>query len=355
MELYVKNSEYEQIAVIDSFVSLIWTKRYYNCGDFELMISAEAGLLDVLKKDYFLTREDDDSVMVIEKIVVQTDAENGNYFLISGRSLESILHRRIFIQQYYLHSTGTLAELVQALVTECTTNKDSTQAHPRTYRQIAGLTVDTSSSFSGEMDVQFTGDTLLNAIISVCQPSEVGIKMTLEGSTLLLSLYQGSESEAIFSPEFDNLVNSKYTEDNSQYANYAKILGEGEGSSRTGAEVLLFNPDVNPPTGLALHELYVDARNVSSNGGEINHYEYSRMLAQKGYDALSEHIVQKSFEAEVEPRMTYHYKTDYDLGDVVTVVNEYGVTANPRIIEIIESWDATGYKVIPTFDELEVL
>lgn len=359
MEIYVLDSrnDYTPVGVIDSYTSLIWTKRYYNYGDFELYLPASDNLLDILRPDFFLTRDDDDSVMVIEKIQIQTDAENGDYFLVSGRSLESILLRRIFEQQFVYESTGTLADAVSAFVTECTTNHDASHAHPYTYRQIAGLTVDTSSSFDGTMQIQFTGDTLLSAIIAVCKQREIGFKLTLQDSTMLLSLYQGNDvsDNVIFSTEFDNLVSSKYLYDTTNLANSIAVFGEGEGDQRKKYYRLFFNRDVNPESGLDLRELYVDARNISSNNGEIDNNAYFAMLAQKADEVHANHDISQSFESEIEPRMTFDYKKDYNLGDIVTVQNDYGITAKPRIIEIIENWSDEGYKVIPTFDVLEVV
>ena len=348
MDVYVLNASYEPVAVIDSFKSLIWTKRYFACGDFELYIPADKSLLEYLQPDNFLVRDDDDSVMVIEKLLLQTDAESGDFFIVSGRSLESILYRRIFNRQFLLDNTGSMSAAIQAMVTECTT----VHSGSGTYRQIPGLTV-AVNSFSGNMKVQFTGQTLLDAIISICQPKGLGVKMTISGSNLLISVYEGSEVNVTFSPEFDNLINSKYSYDKTNFANTAIVAGEGQGSARRWVTVINV-PFAVRPSGLALREMFVDARDVSSNDGEISQSDYNDMLIARGDEQLAEHTVTESFEAEIEPRMTYQYKRDYNLGDIVTVVNEYGVTAKPRIVEIIESWDDTGYTAIPTFDSLEI-
>lgn len=45
---------------------------------------------------------------------------------------------------------------------------------------------------------------------------------------------------------------------------------------------------------------------------------------------------------------------DYFLGDVVQVINEYGISAAPRIVEIIESEDENGKSTVPTFSTWEV-
>lgn len=350
MELLILNKSFQPVSIIEGYTSLIWTKRYYGYGDFELYIPADPALLDVLKTDYFITRSDDESVMIIEKIEIKTDVENGDYFIITGRSLESILMRRIFDMQYIFDSTYSLAIVVQSFVIYCTTNRDL----PRTYRQIPNLTVDTSSNFDGTMKVQFTGDTLYSAIVSVCQPRDVGFKITLSGNQMTLYLYQGEEVDVEFSQDFDNLISSDYKRDTSDIANYIYVAGEGEGMNRRIFRRAFFNLE-NPKSGLDLHEVWVDARNISSNSGAISTPDYEKMLEQRAYEAYAEHSIDESFEAEVEPQITFEYKTDWNLGDIVTVKNAYGVTSKPRIVEIIECWDETGYSVIPTFDSLEVV
>ena len=65
MDIYVLNKNLETVAIIDTYKSLIWTKRYYTYGDFELYVPADKELLNYLKEDYLLVRDDDDSVMII--------------------------------------------------------------------------------------------------------------------------------------------------------------------------------------------------------------------------------------------------------------------------------------------------
>ena len=49
MDLYITNTKFELVGVIDSYTSLIWTERYNNCGDFEIMISANDKNIDILQ------------------------------------------------------------------------------------------------------------------------------------------------------------------------------------------------------------------------------------------------------------------------------------------------------------------
>lgn len=342
MDLYILNSNYIPVAVIDSYKSLIWTTRYYTYGDFELYVPADKNLLDYLKQDYFVIREDDSSVMIIEKIEITTSVEEGDFFIISGRSLESILTRRIIWEQTNLSTTVT--DGINQLITQ------NMMTYGRRY--ISNMSIDTSFSKSNTLNVQFTGDNLMDAIGEICTQFEIGFRITLNNGQFIFSCYEGEEVDVTFSPEFDNLINSDYSSDMMSYANVALVAGEGQGINRTTAEIWT-TPDV--PDGLNRREIYVDARDISSNDGAIPSITYREKLLQRGEEKLlSEHPLTKSFEGEIEPNMTYEYKRDYNLGDVVTVVNEYGISAKPRIVEIIENWDETGYTVIPTFEEWEV-
>jgi pyruvate/oxaloacetate carboxyltransferase len=69
-------------------------------------------------------------------------------------------------------------------------------------------------------------------------------------------------------------------------------------------------------------------------------------------EKLSEATATEAFEGDVES--TYEYKTDWNIGDIVQIENEFGITATSRIIEVIESEDASGHKIIPTFEKWEV-
>lgn len=76
----------------------------------------------------------------------------------------------------------------------------------------------------------------------------------------------------------------------------------------------------------------------------------SSYLINRGYTALGEHGAVISFEGSIEPSTTFVYKQDYFLGDMVTVENEFGISASVRIMEVVEVFDDNGYSVEPTFE-----
>lgn len=341
MEIYVLNSSFEQIAIIDTFKSLLWVTRYFEPGDFELYVPADNQLLDILKFGYYLTREDDDTVMLIEKIEIQTDAENGNFFIVSGRSLESILDRRIIWEQTNVNAKACKATftLLQKNVIEPSVSD----------RKISNFTIDTSSEdlVDSVLTQQFTGNGLLETIVNIAKQFGFGWRIKLVDKKFVYSCYLRDEVDVTFSPEFDNLINSNYQCDQKALKTIALIAGEGEGIARKTATY-------GTGSGLARRELYVDARDISSNGGEIQAAEYTELLQSRGKEKLSENVISQNFDGSIEPSTTYVYRKDYDVGNIVSIENEYGIVAKPRIVEIIESWDDNGYSVVPTFEKWEV-
>ena len=88
MELLVLNTDFESIAVIDTYESMIWTDRYNSYGDFEIFFAMDTQLLQYLKEDYYLWLKDSEHCMIIEDIKINADTEEGNHLIVTGRSLE---------------------------------------------------------------------------------------------------------------------------------------------------------------------------------------------------------------------------------------------------------------------------
>ena len=79
---------------------------------------------------------------------------------------------------------------------------------------------------------------------------------------------------------------------------------------------------------------------------------YMPYLLERGYEKLAEYGYVTSFEGTIEPNTTFRYKVDYELGDLVTVQNEFGISEAVRIAEVVEVWDDNGYAVEPKFEKI---
>lgn len=345
MVVYVHNPQLERIGVIDTQSSIIWTNRYYSPGDFELYLSATTDNLELLKMGNIVVRDGyEDNAMVIEKIIIDTDAENGNYITVSGRCLKSLLYRRIIWQQTSL--TGYLESCISRILEEnAVAPEDSDRAIPGLKN---GNTLESGASIS----TQATGDNLGETIEAMCQNAGIGwdIQLDLDRKGYTFILYRGVDRSydqhevpyVVFSNEFENLLKTTYTFDKTKFGNVAEVAGEGEGTDRKVVTL-------GDAKGLDRYEVYVDARDVSSNNGETPIADYNEQLIQRGQEKLAEADYTENFEGEVSYGYTYEFGKDYFLGDIVEVVNEYGMAASTRILEIIQSEDESGIYTIPTF------
>lgn len=349
MDLYILDHDRDCIGIIDDAESVIWTPKYDMAGDFEVYAYASTKNLSLLQSGNYVSRLDDDMVGVIDKIVLTTDEDAGDHITATGKDLSGLLGRRIVWNQTIL--TGTVEAAIRQLVTE------NVISPTKTTRAIPKFILGELNNFTEKIEKQVTGDNLLNAIVEICQSFEYGFKVTMDSNkNFVFNLYKGTDRSdqqsdvprVNFSPEFDNITASEYVWDETTYKNVALVAGEGEGTARKTMAV-------GDSSGLSRYEMYVDARNLSTNKGEITETEYMSQLRQKGLETLSENGKFETFVGEIIPGFTYHYKLDYFLGDVVTVTNEFGIKAAARIVAIIECEDATGHKTVPTFEHWRVI
>ena len=77
------------------------------------------------------------------------------------------------------------------------------------------------------------------------------------------------------------------------------------------------------------------------------------LLDQRGAEELAENVYMKAFTGEIEARKTFVYGEDFVKGDLVQIVNEYGMESKVRVSEIMRVQDTNGYSMYPTFQVLE--
>lgn len=352
MDLMVLNTNLDAITVVDIYQSFIWTDRYYEYGDFELYAPMSTDLLDQFKQDYYIQRRDSDRLMIIEKILIETDTEDGDYITITGRSLESILERRVIWGQTMV--AGYLQDAIEILLDDAIINP----ANPN--RKIPNFIFKASTDpriTALKIDAQYTGDNLYDVIRQLCEERGIGFKITLNDSKqFVFELYMGTDRSydqtsvpyVVFSPSFDNIISSNYVESKTSLKNVALIAGEGEGSARKYAAS-------GNTSGLNRRELFVDARDISSDIGDgqtLTSEEYTNLLIQRGKEKLAENIDVVSFEGQMETSIMYKYGVDFFQGDIVQIENEYGHNDKVRVLEVVTSENEEGVSVYPTFKTL---
>ena len=349
---YLLDKNMELKRIIDTYKSAIWTERYYESGDFELYIPATLEIIADLNFDndgstqYICRADDTTKCAMIESVKITTDAENGNYITVSGRTLEALAFRRVAISQ--VTYTGSATKTIERLIQKNIIAPDVAG------RQIANVSFKNSVTDSDRpLSNQYCGDNIGEAVEAICKTIHTGYRANFDFENKAIefevyegidrTLYQYDVPPVIFSTEFNNLLSSNYTVSVENWKNNALAIGEGQGTNRLRVEFGEYN------TGIERREVYINEQQSSTNGGEISRGAYMQILYDKGYQACAENRPERETEADVAPNYGFELNKDYFLGDLVSVSNEYGITITPRIVETIEAQDDNGYSIIPTF------
>ena len=345
MNFYLLDKNLKRIEIIEQYRSFIWTNRYYTPGDFELYTPATKSLLAKIKRDYFIMRSDDlTQAMIIQNYTITTDVENGDYLTITGKSLKSILERRIIWPQTTIN--GNLETQMRKLVTQNAISPTDSN------RVISRLELGPTIGLTQTIKAQFTGDNLSEVLTEIGQTYGIGhdVKLDYENKKFKFVLLQGknrsynqsTNARVVFSNAFENLLTTNYAYNSENFKSLVFVAGEGQGKTRKTVQVGTGN-DLNR------FEIYLDARDVSSNDGAIGTNEYNQLLFERGVQELADKTINEEVSGEVVSNFTYKLNQNYYLGDIVEVRNDYGVRMAPRIIEVIECHDENGYTCVPTF------
>lgn len=367
IEVYKMTAEGEKLtialeAVCDSFSSLLWDIEYYQCGKFEVYIAANPRNIEIFKTGRIVGRDDDkEHFGLIESVKIETDAEDGDYLIVSGRFLMCLLERRIIYPTCSFTSQISYSEIVRSVVSQNAISDDN--------RRIPGLSLGSvrGDCWCQTTKLQVSYDNLMRWIYTVCE--KVGgtanirlHKISGELYEMVLDLSEGTDRSIsqienphiIFSDGYTNLLSFTYSSDISAQRNFAYILGKGEGEERKRTTYF----DGDEPSFLERYEVYVDAKDMADEQQEngetkpISDDEYIELLKERGKENII--LPMTASESQIAVQSTqFRYNADYFVGDYVTVEHRrFGLRQDKiQIIGMIESFDQNGRNLTPTFKE----
>lgn len=326
MIINVLNTRFEKVAVIDEFNSLMWCVRFNSVGALDLEIEATTKNLQIFKKGFYISRNDDSHIFRIEAIEINTNEDGNNTLLIGALDLISILNQRVITNNINLNQD--LKTYIQTLIdNEC--SGDRSFGYP--------IEIETTENTITHRET--TSNYVADEIFKICKNENLFCNFQFDKNTFKLSISkikdrsiaQMENIKIVFSVENDNLISSKYKVDTTEYKNAVFIYKKDD---------LINGVFVGEAKGIERRETIIESSDNESD------------LIYKGEQALLDLNVTSSFESEVD-YTNYKYKNDYNVGDIITIRNEFGISANAQITEIIETWDKEGYSLEPVFEMYE--
>lgn len=381
MQLFVLDKSFEVVSLCDTFSSLIWTERYSGYGDFELYLPASIENINMFPRGFYLSLieppvydkngkkiEVRNDVMIVEKTELSTDLEEGDRLVVSGRSLESLLLRRVIPKKVKYESIDP-REIIKTILNEniIEPSEPARKIHNFKIAMDSSQRPDTKDKRTYEFD----GDYVYDAIKTICDDYDWGFSLDLKTddnwrtSYLAFSTVYGTDRSyeqtknpyMVFSPRFDNLVSSDTIEDDTEFYNSAYVASTEETKDNKTRRLIKYVPNNSGRSEWDIRETFYTNSDAKLNDGNNNPRPDSDIyseLEKYGKDELKTQKSNDSFNAEIALLNSVQYHRDYDIGDLIQFDNVYGVNRTARITEYVRNEDDNGYREYPTFTPLSV-
>lgn len=365
MEVYILDSSYRRTTVVDRFESFIWTERWSDVGDFELLLSSTPVNRSIFVPNALLGINQSKRVMVVETIEDNTDAEGRTRLKIKGRSLEKILEDRVARSgNYNLEDDPAWNFIGDPVSAVLNMFAFSCIVGSVDRADIIPLVLDGTSYPTETIPIPTSNDgwlqkpaSLLSAIRDLCSSYDLGFRLYRNGDAgnLFFDVYTGNlrttqqtaVPAVIFTPELETLQNTTRLMTVEKAKNVAYVLNE------QGFVKVYLNSADPPPTGMDRRVLLVEPPKLtyeSVDNVEVlpTPAEITAYLIQAGKEELAKNRPLLAFDGEINQRSPYRYGVHYELGDIVEMRDGDGTGNNMRVTEQIFVHDGEGERSYPT-------
>lgn len=388
---YFLNQNFEVIHKLTQYESLMWVDKYDEPGNFEIYAPPTPEIKEAAQVNNYFKSDKSEHLMIIEKLETTVSPEDGERLIISGRSLESILDRRVLFLKCYFRDKNSEATPSSSTTVGADNLEDAIRQlleylfiSPVHWDNSTGTWVEATDRKVSNFVFQYTneeeissivlkdcefdkGENALNIVNKIVKQAGLGYKITLNSSNqFVFRLIKGanrctdqtSNPAVIFSTKFNNLKSSKFTDDfGENFRNF--VYTEGETYKSQKPTIV----ETGEATGLLRREVYVnssvqhetESSNVTHSGitkekKKLTEEEYQAALAEDAEKYYKKYASKTTLESEIEPRLTFQYGRDFAIGDILEVQDGTGNTGKVRCIEFIISHSHSGYEEYPTFE-----
>ena len=366
MDISILDSNFVAFLLIDDHIGINWSTRYNDTGNVELILPKTKEYGTLIDTDMYISIPESDYFMLITEINKQSNLTEGSQITIKGSTLDTLLSRRV-VHGSQTTFSGSIENVVFGLIrTNCIDVEDS-RKFPN-FKLVANSDSKLASIFVDEKD--YKGENLFDAIKTICQDKDVGFKMGVNSDNqIYFTLYMGTDRSwsqnavpsVVFSPEYENLISSNYTKNIVDYKTFSYV--EYTVTMKTMVEVK--DPDtgeteMKEEESKATYETTTQIEAASGYGrrettfkAEDENIEDQALAAATAIANAKKELIdankKEAFDGELSEEGQFMYGKDYNLGDIVQVIDEDGHEGTCRISEIVISEDRSGFFIVPTF------
>lgn len=309
----------EPIAVIEDYHQIEFEREFFTFGKFSMTMNFQQFNARTIEKGQIIGIALDetksfDRVFMVEQIELTQGANPVDELItVSGRDIGGMSQERLIVPDFlaaYDSFNGASESLMKYFVTR------HMVAAINPNRNIPNLFVKTDQGRGVVIDFQARYQVLSEALEEIGRNAEMGWDFFFEENTgtFQFDILLGNDltDSVFFDLDFESIITQKLLRTDWGTKNVAFIGGGGEGAARPVATTFL---GANAPTGFARREAWVDAQDTDDTA-------IPTILTTKGKSFLEETDIDEAVEVDINPFGPYSYRTDFDLGDAITVRNK---------------------------------
>lgn len=347
----VYNTSGELQAQIVDYLSLSYIKRVNDVGLLRLELNGEHSLLDILEDKWELEvwrKDSGDYVREITGIFRNIEWSHKEGEPIATLICPDLKHKLTWrIVAWYAGETNRSrfysqpAETIAKTIVDYNMTSNASVTNGRLREgEVAGISVETDGGGGNSIDAGLSYSMILDALQKIASIGGGDFDLVRVSPTESeFRWYDGQlgedkTSDVLIAISMGNMGNAEYIEERSGEKTVAIVGGKGEESDRdisvrTGANYSVSN-DI---------EVFVASTDVDA--GELN------ILGDRGDERLDELMARRAFTFDVLQTQGARYKSEYDLGDLVRVLNPYtSQEFSVKIAEVAISFDRNGNEKI---------
>jgi hypothetical protein len=357
MEVYILDSLNRRVSIVERYESFTWAERFKDLGDFEMVVHSNFDSRSSFVPGVRITHSETYRVMTIETVEDTLDLEGKKILKIKGRSLEQILQQRLAmaaLTDLETDAKWSITDFPKDIAEQlfhdiCVTGiLDSGDIISGIGEGSSLFPADTIDPPSELVIYEFEPKSLYDAEKVICDQFDMGFRIVRDPVSALLyfDIYMGVDRTTaqtdvpavIFSPDLDNLHATRELTSNALYKNVAYVI------SSVGHEIV-YPDDVDPlVAGFERRVLYVKADDINDPDPPTA----SDQMIQRGKEQLALNRQFRGLDGELDISSQYVYGTDYNVGDLVELRNDDGLTSYMRVTEQIFVSDREGQRRYPT-------
>lgn len=304
---------------------------YYEVGEFEVYANATPKNLEALQKGRFIKIPNKRYIWYITAVKYMFNAAGARMISATGYEAKYLLNKRIIATPKELQ--GTITSAVYGLVNQTLGTKANAA------RKILGFEVDTNDLLIDISGTQAPRVNLMEFVNNLLKTYNCGSQVIYENEKLKYKILNGSvkTGSVKFSQSLDNLISSEYLTDDTEKATLAQVVSTVE-------EVDYIQTYNTGETGIDRAEILVSSnlntKYIDANGEEQETTPTSELYGgwqvEEGKTELAKHTTITEVKGDLDlVNSNYEFETDYNLGDLVKVQDEYfNYNFNTRILKI---------------------